>query len=67
MLDGDIDVDAISYITGRETVIPSERMLGMPHWREMVFAFLCRNSQRNAVYFGVRPSQVIEIGTEIEI
>ena len=37
------------------------------HWREMVFAFLCRNSQRNAVYFGVPPSQVIEIGTEIEI
>ena len=66
-LDGDIDVNAISYITGRETVIPSEGMLGMPHWREMVFAFLCRNSQRNAVYFGVPPSQVVEIGTEIEI
>jgi KUP system potassium uptake protein len=65
-LDG-INIEDISYIVGRETVIPSEQPSGMARWREEVFAFVQRNSERSAVYFGVPAQQVVEIGTEIEI
>ena len=57
----------VSYVIGRETVIPSERPSGMAHWREVIFSFIQRNSERTATYFGVPPMQVVEIGTEIEI
>ena len=39
----------------------------MARWREVIFAFVQRNSERSAVYFGVPAQQVVEIGTEIEI
>ena len=59
--------ETISYILGRETVIASQRDSGMARWREAIFAFLQRNSERSAVYFGVPASQVVELGTEIDI
>lgn len=60
--------DTITYILGRETVIASaEHNSGMARWREAIFAFLQRNSERSAVYFGVPASQVVELGTEIDI
>ena len=62
-----LDPDAISYVIGRETVIPSERPSGMARWREGLYAFVQRNSERSAVWFSVPPAQVVEIGTEIEI
>ena len=39
----------------------------MARWREAIFAFMQRNSERSAVYFGVPASQVVELGTEIDI
>ena len=39
----------------------------MTTWRRSVFAFMQRNSERSAVYFGVPASQVVELGTEIDI
>jgi KUP system potassium uptake protein len=36
-------------------------------WRENVFAFLQRNAERSAAFFGVPTKQVVEFGTEIEI
>ncbi len=62
-----MDPARISYIIGRETVIPSERPSAMARWREAIYAFVQRNSERSAVYFGVPPLQVVEMGTEIEI
>jgi KUP system potassium uptake protein len=63
----DVDPDTISYVLGRETIIPTDRYSGMARWREFIFAFVQRNSERSASYFGVPASQVVEIGTEIEI
>ena len=63
----EVDSEAISYVIGRETVIPSEQPSDMAHWREVVFAFVQRNSERSAAYFGMPGRQVVEIGTEIEI
>jgi KUP system potassium uptake protein len=62
-----IDLSDITYYIGRETIIPSEDIPGMWVWRETVFAFLQRNAERSAAFFGVPPRQVVEFGTEIEI
>jgi KUP system potassium uptake protein len=62
-----IDLTDITYYIGRETIIPSEDIPGMWMWRETVFAFLQRNAERSAAFFGVPSGQVVEFGTEIEI
>src|SRR3954463_4239064 len=62
-----IDLTDITYYIGRETIIPSEYVPGMWVWRETVFAFLQRNAERTAAFFGVPTGQVVEFGTEIEI
>ena len=62
-----IDLTDITYYIGRETIIPSEDIPGMWVWRETVFAFLQRNAERSAAFFGVPTKQVVEFGTEIEI
>jgi KUP system potassium uptake protein len=36
-------------------------------WRDTVFAFQQRNSERSAAFFGVPTRQVVEFGTEIKI
>ena len=62
-----LDLDDVSYYIGRETIIPTEKVAGMAVWRESVFAFLQRNAERSAAFFGVPTKQVVEFGTEIEI
>ncbi len=62
-----IDLDHITYYIGRETIIPREDVPGMWVWRETLFAFLQRNAERSAAFFGVPTRQVVEFGTEIEI
>ena len=62
-----IDLNDITYYIGRETIIPREDIPGMWVWRETVFAFLQRNAERTAAFFGVPTRQVVEFGTEIEI
>ena len=62
-----IDLTDITYYIGRETIIPSEDVPGMWLWRESVFAFLQRNAERSAAFFGLPTKQVVEFGTEIEI
>jgi KUP system potassium uptake protein len=62
-----IDLTDITYYIGRETIIPREDVPGMWVWRETLFAFLQRNAERSAAFFGVPTRQVVEFGTEIEI
>ncbi len=62
-----IDLSNVTYYIGRETIIPRENIAGMWVWRETVFAFLQRNAERTAAFFGVPTKQVVEFGTEIEI
>lgn len=62
-----IDLSDITYYVGRETIIPSEDIPGMWVWREGLFAFLQRNAERSAAFFGVPTRQVVEFGTELEI
>ena len=55
--------DRYHLYIGRKTIIPSEDVAGMSLWRETVFAFLQRNAERSAAFFGVPPRQVVEFGT----
>ena len=59
-----IDLADITYYIGRETIIPSEEVVGMAVWRESLFAFLQHSA---AAFFGVPTRQLVEFGTEIEI
>jgi KUP system potassium uptake protein len=38
---------------------------GMARWRQHLFAFMTRNSQRAATFFNVPPDRVMEIGSQI--
>src|ERR1700730_8201166 len=62
-----IDPAKITYYVGRETIIPSDEIVGMAVWRETLFAFLQHNAKGSATFFGVPARQVVEFGTEIEI
>lgn len=55
-----------TFFLGRETVLPTENP-GMARWRERLFAFLTRNAQPATAFFGIPPSRVMEIGSQIEI
>jgi KUP system potassium uptake protein len=61
------DLDKAIYYTGHETVIPSGRRLGLPRWREAIFAFMHHNAQRPGAYFKIPSKQILEIGVEFEI
>jgi KUP system potassium uptake protein len=56
----------LTYFLGRETLIVRGKM-GMPIWRETIFAILSRNAQRATRYFNLPAEQVFEVGTNIEI
>ncbi len=62
-----IDALAICYVIGRETVIAAEQGTSLAKWRKLIYAFMQRNSERSAVYFGVPAAQAFEIGIEVEI
>jgi KUP system potassium uptake protein len=59
--------DTITYFTGHETIVALGRSPVMARWREALFAFMHRNAQRPAAYFGIPWPQVMEIGVEFEI
>lgn len=68
-LDGQpMKTDEISYFLGKETLIPRrERLSGIAHWREHIFAFLVRNATDATKFFHLPPEQVVEMGTQLEI
>jgi len=62
-----VGLGEVSYYIGRETTIPTAHVPGMWVWRERLYAFMQRNAERNAAYFGIPVAQVVEIGYELEI
>ncbi len=61
------DLRQITYYTGHETIIPTDRPSGMARWRKALFALMHRNALRPIVYFNIPDGQVMEIGVEFEI
>jgi KUP system potassium uptake protein len=54
------------FLLSRATVIPTSRK-GMAPWRERLFAAMARNARTAGDYFNIPSTQVIELGTKIEI
>jgi KUP system potassium uptake protein len=55
-----------TFFLSRETIIPSSRP-GMWIWRERLFAYMSRNSQRATAFFRLPANRVVELGMQIEI
>ncbi len=64
---GPIDPQELTYYFRRESVLPVRSGRGMATWRKSLFSAMHLNANRTAAYFGVPPTQVVEIGLEIEI
>jgi len=61
-----IDLNNTSYILGRETLIPNNRV-GMNIWQDKIFIFMSKNAQRATTYYNVPQKNVFEIGTQVSI
>lgn len=61
-----IDFHNISYILGRETLIPDNKV-GMNIWQDKLFIFMSKNAQRATTYYNVPKESVFEIGTQVSI
>src|SRR5258705_3961225 len=62
-----IDPAKITYYVGRETIIPSDEIVGMAVWRETLFPFFKHNSKSSANLFRVARGQVEGVGSELEM
>ena len=61
-----VDPDAASFFLGREVPVPSLRP-DVPLWQEQLYAFMTRNAVRAPDYFLIRPANVVELGTRVEM
>jgi KUP system potassium uptake protein len=59
-------IDDITYFLGKETIITTKDT-GMNPWREILFEFMSRNSERVTTYFNLPPQKVCEIGTQVKL
>lgn len=55
-----------TYITSRDTVVEG-RFGRLPVWQLALYRFMYRNALRPALFFGLPPNRVIEIGRQVEI
>ena len=62
----ELDMADVSYFLGRERLYATNRP-GMAIWREKLFATMSRNSTNAADFFQLPPSQVVELGTLVEL
>ncbi len=63
-----LNPDRCSYFLGRETILPRHWLWsGMAVWREQIFALMARNAQDATAFFHIPPSNVMEVGSQIEI
>jgi KUP system potassium uptake protein len=61
-----IDLNNTSYILGRETLIPNNRV-GMNICQDKLFIFMSKNAQRATTYYNVPQKSTFEIGTQVSI
>ena len=61
-----IPVDETTFFLSRLTFLATPKP-GMAIWREKIFVFLSRNTQRASSYFHLPADQVVEIGLVLEI
>ena len=62
-----IDLANVTYFLGRETLIATKHVNHMATWREKLFVTMQRNATNATTYFRLPSSQVIELGSQVEI
>jgi KUP system potassium uptake protein len=55
-----------TVFVGHSSVVPTGRAK-MARWRKRLFSFMNRNAQPAALYYGLDPEQVVEIGVRLEV
>ena len=61
-----IQVEGTTFFMGKETVIVSDRP-EMARWRARLFAYMSRNALSATAFFQIPPSQVFEVGAQVEL
>ncbi len=56
-----------SFFLGRETIVRSVPVSGMPRWRQLLFTFMFRNAEPATAYFKIPTNRVVELGTQVEL
>ncbi len=62
----EVDLEGATFFLSRVNSIATPKP-GMALWRERLFVFLSRNSQRASSFFHIPAEQVVEIGVVVEI
>jgi KUP system potassium uptake protein len=62
-----IDLSDVTYYVGHETVVHREDGMALPHWQEVLFALMERNSAHVTDFFRLPSESVVEIGRQIAI
>ena len=62
----DVDLEQVTFFLSRVNSLATPKP-GMALWRERLFIFLSRNSQRTSSFFHIPAEQVVEIGVVVEI
>ncbi len=55
-----------TFYLGRETLLTTGKSTMAP-WRKSLFAFMSRNAANPAVYFGIPPNRVVELGAQVQL
>jgi KUP system potassium uptake protein len=62
-----VDPDAVTYILGRETLLPRREVPGLPYWQEVLFTWLSRNAGGATAYYRLPEERVLELGLQVTL
>jgi KUP system potassium uptake protein len=60
------DMMDTTFFSSRETLVAAEHV-GMPLWRDKIFAFMARNASSATDFFRIPGNRLVELGTKVEI
>jgi KUP system potassium uptake protein len=56
-----------SFFLGRQKLIPSKKVPGMPLWREKLFSWMLKSSESAMEFFKLPTNRVVELGSQVQI
>ena len=56
-----------SFFLGRQKLIASKKVPGMPLWRERLFAWMLKSSESAMEFFKLPTNRVVELGSQLQI
>jgi KUP system potassium uptake protein len=65
-MEGDVDVDAVSYFLSRMTIVPTGAP-DMARWRKRLFVAIARNAASPVAYFGLPDDRTVVLAAYVEL